>query len=50
MDTKILDNERYIGKRLVSEMFNIKMQDNNLNLKSDTEFLHYVYTNILNKF
>jgi len=48
MNTKILD-ERYIGKRLVSEVLNIKMQNNGLNLKSDTELLHHAYTNIINK-
>jgi len=29
-------------------MLNIKMQENRLNLKSDTEFLHHAYTNIIN--
>jgi len=42
-NTKILDNERYIGKRLMSEMLNIKMQENGLNLKSDTEFLYCLH-------
>jgi len=37
---KILDNERYIGKRLVSEMLHIKIQKNDLNSKLDTECLH----------
>ncbi|KYN22113.1 hypothetical protein ALC57_05496, partial [Trachymyrmex cornetzi] len=49
-NTEILDDERYYGKRMVSEMLNIKMQDNGLNLKSDTEFLHHAYTSIIDKF
>ena len=31
---------RYIGKRLVSEIFHIKIQKNGLNSTSDIEFLH----------
>ena len=27
-NTKILDNERYLGKKLVSKMLNIKLQEN----------------------
>ena len=46
-NTKILDNERFFDKKLMSEMLNIKMQENGL--KSDTEFLHHAYTNIINK-
>ncbi|KYQ47005.1 hypothetical protein ALC60_13980 [Trachymyrmex zeteki] len=48
-NTKILDNERYYKKRLVSEMLHIKSQTNSLNAKSDTEFLHHVHTNIIEK-
>ena len=46
-NVKILDCERYLGKRLVSEMLHIQMQNNSLNLQSDTEFLHHAY--IFNK-
>jgi len=40
-NSKILDNERYLGKRLVSEMLHIKLQENRkyLNAQNDTEFL-----------
>jgi len=37
------------NRRLTSEMINIKIQNNPLNLQSDTECLHYGYINILNK-
>lgn len=48
-DVKILDRERYLGKRLISEMMFIKRQNNSLNLQSDTEYLHHAYVSILNK-
>jgi len=38
-DVKILDSERFLGKRLVSEMTFIKKQKNGTNLQSDTEHL-----------
>jgi len=39
---EILDKERYLSKRLISEMLYITRQNNSLiNLQSDTEFLHY---------
>ena len=44
---KILDRERYLGRRLVSEM--LQMQNNSRNLQSDTEFLHHAYISILNR-
>jgi len=46
---KILDNERYVGKRLISEMLYIQLQENGLNLQSDTDFLHHGYTQIIKK-
>lgn len=45
----ILDNERILSKRLVSEMIYIRLQNNALNLQSDTEFLHHAYTSLLAK-
>lgn len=42
-DIKILDNERNYNNRLISEMINIKQQNNNINLKIDTELLNQVY-------
>jgi hypothetical protein len=46
---KILDSERYLGRRLVSEMLHIRMQSNSLNLQSDTECLHHAYLSLLKK-
>jgi len=46
----ILDKEKYYFRRLTSEMINIKIQKNPINLQSDTECLQYVYVDILNKF
>jgi len=31
-------------------MLNIRYQENGLNVKFDTEFLHHAYSNVLNKF
>jgi len=42
-DVKILDSERFLGKRLVSEMMFIKKQKNDINLQSDTEHLDDAY-------
>ncbi|KYN22199.1 hypothetical protein ALC57_05409, partial [Trachymyrmex cornetzi] len=47
---RILDRERFLNKRLNSEMLHIYMPKNGLNLKTDTEFLHYSYASILNTF
>jgi len=41
---KILDKEKYYYKRLISEMINIKLQKNALNLQTDTEFLQHACT------
>jgi len=46
-NVKILDRECYLGRKLISEMLHIQMQNNSLNLQSDTEFLHHAY--IFNK-
>ncbi|EFN62053.1 hypothetical protein EAG_01370, partial [Camponotus floridanus] len=35
-DVEILDEEAFLGKRLISEMIYIKRQKNALNLQSDT--------------
>jgi hypothetical protein len=48
-DVKILDEERYLGKRLISEVLFINKQNNGLNLKSDTDSLHQSYFDILQK-
>jgi len=45
----ILDKERYLTKRLISEMFHIKNQKTNCNLQSDTEYLDNSVISILNK-
>jgi len=46
---EILDEELYLGKRLVSEMLHIKKQTYNLNSQTDTEGLHETYFPIINK-
>jgi len=46
---KILDREKIYYRRLISEMINIKTQNNGLNLQSDTELLDQTYVEILNK-
>jgi len=45
----ILDKEKFYYRRLTSEMIHIKLQNNPINLQSDTECLHYVYIDILKK-
>lgn len=42
-NVKILDNERFYSKRLISEMAHITLQKNGINLQTDTEFLHHAY-------
>ncbi|KYM80408.1 hypothetical protein ALC53_09147 [Atta colombica] len=49
-NVKVIDRERYLGNRLVSEMIHIKLQMNELNLQTDTEFFHHRYTSILDQF
>jgi len=49
-DVKILDSERYLGKKLIFEILIINTPKNGLNLQSATDFLHHSYTQILNKF
>jgi len=46
---KILDSERFLGKRLISEMMFIKKQKNGINLQSDTEHSDDAYISILSK-
>jgi len=45
---KILDQEPFLSKRLISEMLFIKRQNNGLNLQTDTERLPEIYLNIVN--
>lgn len=46
----ILDEEPYVGKRLISEMIFIKRQINSLNLQSDTEKLNNSSLQLIEKF
>ncbi|EZA52372.1 hypothetical protein X777_08770, partial [Ooceraea biroi] len=46
---RILDNKRLLHKRLTSEMIYINLQDNGLNLQTDTESLHNGYRSVLSK-
>jgi len=48
-NVEILDRERFLSKRLISEMIHIKRQKNSLNLQSDTECLDDDIITILNK-
>jgi len=48
-NVEILDQERYVSKRLISEMIHIKRQNNSLNLQSDTNTLDDGIISILNK-
>jgi len=44
---EILDEERILNKRLISEMIFIRKQKNSLNLQTDTELLDNAYSNLL---
>ncbi|KAM0724705.1 hypothetical protein ACS0PU_009089 [Formica fusca] len=46
---RILDSEKYLNKRLISEMLFIRRQINGLNLQTDTEGLHQTYITALDK-
>jgi len=48
-NVEILDQERYLARRLISEMIHIKRQNNSLNLQSDTDNLDDGIISILNK-
>jgi len=48
-NVEILDRERFLSKRLISEMIYIKRQKNSLNLQSDTDCLDDDIITILNK-
>jgi len=48
-NVEILDKEKYLTRRLISEMIHIKRQNNGLNLHSDTECLNDGIISILNK-
>jgi len=48
-NVEILDRERYLTKRLISEMLHSKRQKNSLNLHTDTECLDNGIDAILNK-
>ena len=43
----ILDEERNLSKRLMSEMLYIKRHKNGLNLQIETELLQHKYVNIV---
>ena len=43
----ILVKERFLNKRQISEYLHILMQENNLNLRSDTEGLYHIYLQII---
>ncbi|KYN22564.1 hypothetical protein ALC57_05036, partial [Trachymyrmex cornetzi] len=43
----VLDEERSLNKRLISECLHILMQKNSLNLRSDTEGVHLNYIQLL---
>jgi len=45
----ILDKEKQYYRRLTSEMIYIKLQNNSLNLQTETEALEHVYVEILNR-
>ncbi|KYN20120.1 hypothetical protein ALC57_07527, partial [Trachymyrmex cornetzi] len=47
---EIMDSERWMYKRRISEMLFIKLQKNGLNLQSDTDLLHNSYIPILEEF
>jgi len=49
-NVQILDKERFLNKRLKSEMSHIYMQKNELNLKTDSECLHHSYVFLLDTF
>jgi hypothetical protein len=46
---KILDNERFLSRRLTFEMLHIQLQNNSLNLQTDTECLHHAYLSLLKR-
>lgn len=46
-NAQILDKESIWRKRLISEMVHIKLQDNAINVKEDTQQLSQYYNNIL---
>jgi len=48
-NVEILDKERFLSKRLISEMIHIKGQKYSLNLQSDTESLDNGIVSVLNK-
>jgi len=46
---EVLDEEKNYNKRLISEMIHIKKQKLGLNLKKDTELLHPIYHELLDR-
>ncbi|KYN08455.1 hypothetical protein ALC62_00564 [Cyphomyrmex costatus] len=46
---EVLDSERYLNRRLISECIHIHLQDNGLNKRNDTEGLHHNYKLMLNE-
>jgi len=48
-NVEILDVERFYTKRLISEMLHIRLQDNSLNLQTDTECLDDGIVAVLNR-
>lgn len=45
---EVLDTERNLNKRFLSETINIKQQKNNINLQTDISILNHVYIVFLN--
>ena len=43
----ILDEERFLNKRLISECLHILMQQNSFNLRSGTDGVHLTYIQLL---
>ncbi|KYN17046.1 hypothetical protein ALC57_10682 [Trachymyrmex cornetzi] len=48
LNVRVLDTERFLSKRLISEMIYVKLQKNSLNCQSDTEYLNNAFMEIIN--
>ena len=48
-DVEVLDTEPILSKRLTSEMLFIKRQRNGINLRRDTEGLHQLYSDTIER-
>lgn len=49
-NSEILDNESNYNKRIISEMINMKLEDNSMNKKTDTQNGSVIYENLSNKY